>query len=384
MNRMKFLIGPGLILGVFILCGSVNAQQPPAAQTAGGVISQEKQKRKQEALKKRIEEERPAATEVEAEDVILQDKGPKILVSKIVVEGAVLLSEGEIRNIVKPYEGKEISFRTMQKVADLLTDEFRKKGYVTSRAYVPPQTIQDGVLIIRVIEGKVGEIEIRGNRHFSSSLLRKKIDIEPTGYFDYSALQQSLVYINEHPDRMARAILVPGKKPGTTDIVIEVEDRVPFHVGFSYDNYGSRYIEKNRYALTLEHNNLFGYDDKIYVKAQVSDGARLVSQQARYVYPLTPRFELGGHLLFSQLKLGEEFEDLDSRGDASIFGIFSNYTVIEQSDLEMRLNLGFDSKNITNELLGVQLSRDELRIAKAGLDLDVDDRWGANYSYGRA
>ena len=372
----KFLIISVVSLCVLTFSISAFSQQPPASQTAGGVSHREKEIEKQKALEKRLEKEEPSTEEVASEDIITPDKGPKVLVTKIVVEGAVLLSKKEIRNIVSSFEGKELSMEDMQKVAELIGDEYRKKGYVTSRAYIPPQTVREGILIIRVVEGKLGELDIKGNRYFSTPLLRKKINIEPDGYFDYSALQRSLIYINEHPDRMAKAILTPGREPGTTDIIIEVQDQLPFHVGFSYDNYGSRYIEKDRFALILEHNNLFGHDDKMYIKAQVSEGAHLLLQQARYVYALTRRLELGGHILFSKLKLSQEFEDLDSEGQAEIYGIFSNYTFIEKDDLEIRLNLGFDYKDITNDLSGEQLSRDELSIFKFGFDLDADDAWG--------
>ncbi|MDD5595645.1 MAG: POTRA domain-containing protein, partial [Candidatus Omnitrophica bacterium] len=65
------------------------------------------------------------------------------------------------------------------KIADKITEIYRKKGRTTSRAYLPPQTIKDGILTIKVIEGKVGKIDIRGNRYFRTSLLEKKLNLSP-------------------------------------------------------------------------------------------------------------------------------------------------------------------------------------------------------------
>ncbi len=375
MHKSKLLIGPALFFTAFFFTTSAFSQVP-SSQTAGGIVRQETQRLKQKRLEEKIEKERAKTEEVSPNDVITPDKGPTTLVNKIVVEGATLLSEKEIRNITSQYEGKELTIETMQKVADLITDEYREKGFVTSRAYIPPQTITGGVLVIKIVEGKLGTLDIKGNRHFSTSLLEKKMGIETDGYFDYSALQKSLVYINKHPDRLAKAILVPGKTPGTTDIILEVEDNYPFHIGFSYDNYGSRYIGRNRYSIRLEHNNITGHDDKLHVKGQLSDGNYLVLQQVRYSYPVSRKWELGAYALLSKTKLKEEFDDLESRGEAEIFGAYSSYQWIEKDDLAVGLNLGFDSKNIHNELLGSQTSRDELRIAKAGFDVDYIDNWG--------
>jgi len=377
MGRLRIsFVFLGLTLGVFNLNILAFSQEPPASQTAGGVSRQEKEIENQGILEREIKTKKPSKDELTQEEIATADKGPKVLISKIVVEGATLLSEKAIPDIVSSYEGKELTLKDMQKIADLITDEYRKKGYVTSRAYLPPQTIRDGMLIIRVVEGKLGKLDIKGNRYFSTFLLKREIGLKPEGYFDYSALQRSLIYINEHPDLVAKAILMPGKEPGTTDIVIEVKDTLPLHLGFAYDNYGSRYIDKDRYALTLEHNNLCGRNDSLYAKLQTSEGDRLILQQFRYAYPITRRLELGGYLLYSKLKLGQEFEDLESRGNAKIYGAFSNYNIIEEDNLDVRFNLGFDYKTISNELLGVQLSRDQLSVFKTGFDVDTDDSWG--------
>ena len=140
----------GAFFGIFVVISPIIAQQPPASQTVGGVIQQEREIEKEKKLKTKIKKEKPSKSETVSQDVGVSDIGPKTLVSTITVEGAVLLSKEEVRTVVTPFEGKELSFPNIQKIADLITDEYRKKGYVTSRAYIPPQTIREGTLIIRV------------------------------------------------------------------------------------------------------------------------------------------------------------------------------------------------------------------------------------------
>ncbi|MFH0828519.1 MAG: ShlB/FhaC/HecB family hemolysin secretion/activation protein [Candidatus Omnitrophota bacterium] len=352
--------------------------QPPSSQTIGGVSKQEKDIEKKKKIEKQIESPRVQEKAVSSGEVIPVDSGPRVLIRTIKVEGATLLSQAEIQAVISQYEGKELTFREMQKVADLITDEFRKKGYATSRAYIPPQNVREGTLIIRVIEGKVGKVQIEGNKYFKTQLLEKKLALPPAGNFDYSALQRALVYINEHPDRTARATLMPGKEAGTTDVLIKVEDKLPIHAGFEYDNYGSRYISKNRYSLFLEDNNLLGFDDKLYLKAQMTEADHLKLYQGRYSFPILEGLDVGAYFVDSALKLGKEFKDLDARGDASIYGLFMTKSLINKSDLDLRYNLGFDYKRIKNYLSGTQSSRDSLRVLKTGFDLDVNDIWGRN------
>lgn len=377
MKGMKLFLC--LASGLFIcFCQTATFAQPAASETAGGVSQQERMIEKSKALESRIGQPKTSAAEATPEEVGLPDTGARIMINTITVEGATLISSGVIRFITSQYEGQELTLKQIQRIASLISSEYRKQGYLTSRAYVPPQKIQDGMLTIKVVEGKLGTVDIQGNRYFSTPLLKKSLNMQPGGYFDYSALQQSLVYINEHPDRNAKVVLVPGKEPGVTDVVMNVTDRLPIHASLEYDNYGSRYINKSRYSTLLEHNNLTGHDDKLMLKFQTSEAKYMRLYQGRYAIPLTPSFELGAYALSSQLELGKEFEDIESRGKARIYGVFMNKAVIQETNLDLRMNAGFDYKSIVNFLLGSKNSRDELRILKAGFDMDFTDRWGRN------
>jgi len=377
MNKTMLLLASLVFISSFLLTFTALAQTP-SSQTTGGVIEQERTIEKAKILEKKVEKPKPKPETGVSEGETVSDTGHKILVKKITVENFTLLSEQEIAAITNPYEGKELSLKALQKVADLITDEYRKKGYVTSRAYIPAQTVKDGLVIIKVIEGKLGKLSVQGNRYFKTSLFERKMKLSKGGYFDYSALQRSLVYINETPDRKAKATLVPGEEPGTTDIVIDVVDRLPIHAGFEYDNYGSRFMDRNRYSLILEDNNLLGFDDKFYYKYTMSEAKHLKQQLGRYVFPVSETLNLGGYFLLSKLKLGYELEDLDARGKAGIYGLFLDKWLVGKDNLDLRFNFGFDYKDIRNYLLGAESSKDEVRLIKMGLDIDWNGFWGRN------
>ncbi len=374
MKKCRY-IGSLVIVGLFLFSLSSLAQVP-SSQTAGGILQQEKIQEKEKKLKERIQKKKEKAEKAKVEEISPKEVGPKVLIKTIKVEGATLIKEKDIQNITSQYEGKELSLSDMQKIADLITDEYRKKGYLTSRAYIPPQTIKKGVLIIRVIEGKAGSLKIEGNRYFRTSLLKKKLNVQPGKPLDYSNLQRSLTYINEHPDRTAKVVLVPGKTPGTTDIILKVKDNFPFHIGFAFDNFGSRYIERERYILTLEHNNLLGFDDKAYFKFQKSEYGWYKLENFRYSIPLTNRIEAGFYYIHTKTKLAKDLEVLDARGKSTIAGIFLSNHIVDKENFDLTLNFGYDYKHIQNYLLGVEDSRDELRIFKTGFDLDETDKFG--------
>ncbi|MBU1122319.1 MAG: ShlB/FhaC/HecB family hemolysin secretion/activation protein [Candidatus Omnitrophota bacterium] len=364
-----------LIISVFIPF-AYSQNTPPSSQTTGAIIGRDQNLENKKRLEEKIKALQINQAEIISEDITLEDSGQEVFIKKIVVQGVTLLTESVTRKITNQFQERKLSLSEIKRIGELITREYRRRGYVTSSAYIPPQTIKKGVLIIKVIEGKLGEIEIKGNKYVRTKSLIKKIELEPKGYFDYSALQRSLIYINEHPDRIARAVLVPGKEPQTTDIIITVEDRFPIHIGVEYDNLGSKYIDKDRAALIIEHNNLLGFDDRVNFKLQQTEADFYKFKNVVYTFPLNNTAQAGMYYSHSKLKLSQEFEDVDARGKATLVGLFFNKTVAVRQNFNLRLTGGFDYKHIQNFLLGAQSSKDELRVFKGGFDLDLNDSVG--------
>ncbi len=350
-----------------------------SAQETGKTLQTERQFEQERLLRQRLEKEKESP-QIEQKQEPVQPGAPaaeKVLIKSIKVSGATILTQDEVSSIVAEYEGKELSLAEIQKVADLITEAYRLKGYVTSRAYLPPQKILEGVLEIRVVEGLTGDIEIKGNRFFRTSLIRRGVELLKGEAFNYNDLRANLSKLNEHPDRSVRAVLVPGKEPGTTDVVLEVTDRLPMHIGFLWDNFGSRYLRKDRYSVLLKHNNLLGFDDIMTFQYQLADAQDYQLLSTRYLFPLkNNKTKLGFYASRSKLALGKEYKDVMARGKSRYYSLYAIHELVGKQDLTVSLNAGFDYLDVFNFQLTDEQSRDRLRIAKVGVDVDYADRWG--------
>ncbi|MCX5657369.1 MAG: BamA/TamA family outer membrane protein, partial [Candidatus Omnitrophica bacterium] len=221
-----------------------------------------------------------------------------------------------------------------------------------------------------------GGLEIKGNRYFKTSLLDRKITLDKGELFNYNELRRNLTKINERPDRFARAVLTPGKEPGQTDVKLDVKDRLPIHGGFDYDNFGSRFTGRDRYGVNFNHNNLTGNDDILSLKFQKAEYDAYTFRSLRYSLPLDNEWEVGFYASRSRLKLGQEYKDTESRGNSTLYSFFFNRPLIDDENLSLGFNGGFDYKHIRNYQFGSESSRDEMRVVKAGLDLDMSDTKG--------
>ncbi len=372
-----------LLLGLISFTLALNnicfAQTPPASQQMSGEERSRQMQEQAEKLRKKIEKpkEKAKIQEKAPEEAPSQaPAGPKILIKNINVIGVTIFSADKIKAITKQFKNKELTLREVQKIADLITDLYRQKGYITSRAYIPPQKIEQGNLEIRVMEATVGDIQVKGNRFYSTGIIKKYVSIKKGEPFNYTDLQQDLLKINEHPDRNAKAVLVPGKEPGSTDVVLDVKDYLPVHLSLGYDDFASRFVRRNRYSTTLTDNNLFGQDDILTFQYQRADANDYYSYSARYVYPVTKTLNIGLFAARSKIVLGKEYTDVMSRGKSRIFGVYGTQNIVKNESLVFDINFGFDYKDVYNFLLGDISSQDRLRIAKVGFDFDLTDDFG--------
>jgi hemolysin activation/secretion protein len=384
----KVLLIPSI---VFFLSNQVSfaANQPPASQQMSGQERARQMQEEQENLEYLIEQPKyiPKKEEKPLQEVPVSPTAQKVFVKSINVTGVTLFPNMVIRAITSQYENKELSFNEIQKIADLITDLYRKKGYVISRAYIPQQTLEGGALEIRVIESKIGDILLKGNHYYSTKLIMSYLTIKKGDFFNYNDLKKDLNNMNDHPDRTVRSVLVAGKEPGTTDIVLNETDSLPVHVQLGFNNYLSSFLGHNIYTSNFTDNNLLGQDDILTFDYERGDANAYYSYSTHYLYPVTKSLNMGVYASRSEEVLGGQFADVNSRGTSSMYGAYGSQDVCKNDYLDSHLNFGFDYIDNFNFLEGNLSSRDLLRVAKVGFDVDVSDNWGRtlvsdDYNYG--
>jgi len=82
----------------------------------------------------------------------------------ISIVGARSIGEAEIEACYQPYIGNQVSQADLVKITELITKIYRDAGFHLTRAIVPPQDIHNGQITIRVIEGRISELVIQGER----------------------------------------------------------------------------------------------------------------------------------------------------------------------------------------------------------------------------
>src|SRR6218665_280204 len=82
-----------------------------------------------------------------------------IVVQRFNVQGARLIDSTTIQAILKPWVGQKSDLASLQRAADAIVEAYRRSGYL-ARAWLPEQEIRDGVVLIRVAEGRLSGLRI--------------------------------------------------------------------------------------------------------------------------------------------------------------------------------------------------------------------------------
>ena len=317
---------------------------------------------------------------------------PKVLVKSFILNGVHLFSAKDFEGILSKYRNKDLGISDLENVANELTGFYRGKGYITSLVYAPAQEIANGEVEFQIIESRLGKITVENGKYYSKETVERKLTIKEGQILDYAKLEKDIKRINKQPDRVVKAVLVPGKEPATSDVVLKFEkEDNPIHWRIGYNNQGTEYSGKERFDLGFTNNNLLGKEDILSLNLRVgSDYESVYAGSIDYNIPIS-RYDtrLGVYGMHSHADIGKMFKILTPEGEANLWGIYLRHPLFDENFLEpdtiniaSTANVGFDSISVRNKILGQETSHDELRVLKTGISFDEKDSMGRTFASG--
>ncbi len=303
----------------------------------------------------------------------------QFFVRTIRLQGNTQIQSKELEPLLHSYENQKQTTSSLKKLTKAINWEYRQRGFITSFAFVAPQKIEDQTLVIQIVEGKVGEVLVEGNRYFRKRRILSYSKLKKGEILHYDDLRQTLDRLNRNPDRRVRSILKSGREPQTTDVLLNVQDHLPIHFGSSYDNQGSESSGEQRFGLSLRDNNLLGLDDDLSTGTVFGKHFGVLFTQ--YSVPL-PSWDtkLVGGFSHSQVSPKKDLKDFGVNGTSETY-----FTRLEQRVLEgnagflaysLGCQAGFEFKEDRTKVLSGTFRRERLRILRFGPTLTLEDPWG--------
>jgi len=307
------------------------------------------------------------------------DNNVRFAVKAIHVTGSSIYTAAVLEAMVAGLIGSERTLAELEAGAERITDYYRANYYVVARAYLPAQDIKDGVVVINVLEGRVGEQRVDNQSRISDARVNGYLSgIKSGEVLQSKPVDRALLLLNDTPGvGVARAYLQPGASVGTSDLIVELKPSAPYSGSVELDNYGNRYTGENRLGGKLAINSPFKLGDQFSLRALTS-GQNLAYARFAYQLPVGDSgLRLGAAYSNTRYKLGKEFVALQAHGTASSGSLFAVYPFIRSQVGNLTGTLTWEDKKLNDRTDAPITSTDKhVQLTNLGLAGNIQDALG--------
>jgi len=310
-----------------------------------------------------------------AEDVMLVLGGVRI-------QGNTVYTEADLAPIYNGLIGDEISLAEVYRIANQITLKYRNNGYILTQTVVPPQTIDNGIVNLRVVEGYIDNIVIEAPEDETPFALQTIQDyaggISTGGPVNVAALERELLLINDLPGVNARSIISPSpNQAGAADLLIIIE-RDPYDALVSIDNYGSRYLGPVQLTAAGTLNSWMGNNEAItgqFILAPDTDTYELAYGALSYEQPISPfGTKISALGSVTDTKPGYDLEEFDVRGHSRLMQLKATHPFIRSRATNLTGRVLFDWRDTETANNVTDTVKDRIRVIRAGAKYEFLDQ----------
>ena len=320
---------------------------------------------------------------------------PVIEVQRFNLVGNTLLPPEQVQAVLAPYRGQR-SLEQLQRAAAAVQRLYSDAGYGGVVAYLPAQTVGDGVAEIRVVEGRVARINVRGAPGFSESNVRASVPDLQIGQTPRARrINVQNVIANENPAKRLQVLLKPGEQPGSIDADLSVDARPLQSMTVAVDDTGTQRTGRWRIGATWQNANLTGHDDVLSAQYQTSPSkpSQVTILSAGYRLPLYAWLAtLDAYLAYANVNAGASATaagDVRINGKGRLGGLRMTWYLPVAGELDHRIGLALDRREYLNncEVAGLPSGAcgpagANVAVTPLSLDYSVQStgglRWGAD------
>lgn len=201
-----------------------------------------------------------------------EQKVPGIDIWEYRVEGNTLLDTKRIEKAVYHFLGKGKTIKDIELARKSLENEYRHLGYPTVLVDIPEQNVVNGIVKLRVTEGKIDRLRITGSRYYLLSKIREQLPSLQRGTVPHlPAVQMEMSQLNqEATGRNITPIMRPGRKQGTLEVELKVKDELPLHGSLEVNGRNSASTSRTRLIGSLRYDNLWQKYHSLSMQYQIS------------------------------------------------------------------------------------------------------------------
>jgi hemolysin activation/secretion protein len=289
-----------------------------------------------------------------AEDNGILSSTNTLFVSEIRIEGVRQEDREQLRAITQPYERRTVSISELLYLRHQISHYYLQKGYINSGAVIPDQNVADGIVEIKIIEGKLTQINPQGQSYLSDEFIRTRIARGVTPPLDIKVLGENLQILQQHPViNSLKSELRPGINPGEAILDVVVNESRPYDLSFGVANSHSPSVGEFTANGEFVHHSLTRHSDRLRIVAAWSEGLR--NAEIAYAIPVNKhdtKLELY-YKTDSTVVVEAPFQNLDITGRNRSARLTVTHPLVKTTRETLSVSLGLEVRESKTKLLGV-------------------------------
>ncbi|WP_252178301.1 ShlB/FhaC/HecB family hemolysin secretion/activation protein [Endozoicomonas sp. 4G] len=322
------------------------ATQPPMPDPSG-TLSREIEKQKEHLLEPELKKEIPAVKKEQEPEVAEEAGGPVLLLQGIRFTESRHLSREELQSLAAPWLGKEVNYQDLQTLLGAVKQLYRSKGIYTATAVFPEQKIENGLVSIRLVEGRFGELVLAGEvAEGDREYVQKWINTDwQKDSIDVEALERDILFYNRVHGQRLQSELKAGQAFGLTDVVVQIPQSEE-GASLYFDNHGTESAGEEQLSLLYQKTSVLSHGDKLLGYGLASNGLKSFSASYNRVVG-EDGWRLGGSFQYTDSELELTTLDVDVIGDTTRYTLDASHLL--WSDINGWQNLLFSASSTRSE-----------------------------------
>ena len=308
----------------------------------------------------------PVPVEIEGPAPAPAAAGPVVFVGAVTFAGLEALAPQDFADIIAACLGRTLSPTELAALVNAVATRVRERGYPLGLAWIEPQRVANGVLAVRVDEGRIDEVRFAGWApravHDTLAPLRDGRSVR------FGQIERRLMLAADIPGVQIRKSRF-FREQGTGVLEVEIaRDRVALTASIA--NPGSKPVGPEQLRLEVDAHGLLASDDTVTVSLATTPLAPSELQVGYVRYQ--QRIGSAGTTLavsasVSRVRPGAYLAPLDLRNDAWFAGVNAVHPLLRRRSMSLWLEAELGIRDLEQTLGGTRFRRDRLTVARLSL-----------------
>lgn len=276
--------------------------------------------------------------------------GVQVVLSGISFAGNRQISDEQLRTAVGDVSGQSLDLAGLRKLAERVGAYYRAMGYPFARAYLPPQSLADGHLLVEVVEGQYGKVSVSADEErLAQGAAKFLAALQPGAAIEGRALERATLVLDDLPGIRITPVLRPGQVRGSGDLDVTVKRERVFSATLGIDNHGNRYTGEHRVRASVNWDSPFLLGDQLSL-------AGLLTTENQWLGSISYSLPLGGSGLRGQVgyahtyyELAKDFKQLDATGTAKVSSIGVSYPLVRSQRSNLSVAVVYQHKKLHDQ-----------------------------------